>query len=186
MRAILQTALGLSIILLLPFGVCASQKAKKQTNKLKQRDCWATAMTQFEMNQCAGKELKEAEQEMHRILEKLLESSKSDAEAVENLRAAQAAWEKYRDADTEAWWPGDPRQYGSVHPMCRALHLARLTKERVAVLKDMVKFEEGNVCSSGVAVERSEAGGSGKERCKTLLSRFGATGAYSHGRTLAL
>jgi uncharacterized protein YecT (DUF1311 family) len=67
---------------------------------------------------------------------------------VAKLKEAQTAWLAFRDAHVRAFWPSDePRAYGSVHPMCVANELTRLTLARLSELRAMTSRVEGDVCA---------------------------------------
>lgn len=113
-------------------------------------DCLEKAQTQFEMNACAGDELAAADAELNRVYQAILEKYKDDSLFIEKLRAAQRAWLAYRDAELEAKFPPSDG-HGSVFPMCAAQHKAKLTRERVAKLREWLDgVEEGEVCAGSV------------------------------------
>lgn len=109
----------------------------------------AVAQTQTEMNQEAAARLRTAEAEMKRVIGELESKGKGESNALESLRNAQAAWEKYRDAQVHALWPSpDPIRYGSVNPMCVADTKAEMTRARTRELRATMNPAEGNACSS--------------------------------------
>jgi uncharacterized protein YecT (DUF1311 family) len=85
---------------------------------------------------------------MASLLSSLATKASGHSDARTKLNRAQAAWVSYRDAHIAALWPSkDPqRTYGSVHPMCLAMERTKLTTQRVAELRLMLKAEEGEVC----------------------------------------
>jgi uncharacterized protein YecT (DUF1311 family) len=120
-------------VLLVP-QICTAQQKKKP------KSCWDTALSQTEMNQCAGKELKVAETRMNALLKKL---------GIGPDDPAQKAWEAYRDAQLEAIYP-NPKEniddYGSVYPMCFAMLENTLVHGRIRDLKALTFGGEGDVC----------------------------------------
>ena len=109
----------------------------------------SAGQTQADMNEDANRDLRAAESEQRQILEQLRSMAHGKADALETLRAAQAAWEKYRDAQLRTLWPFPERTwYGSVHPMCVATQNAALTRARTRELRAMLKQPEGDVCNS--------------------------------------
>ncbi len=114
------------------------------------KSCLQTAMTQSELNQCAGVTYKEADKELNRVYKKIRELYKDDPVFLEKMKKAQLAWIKLRDADFEMMYPhhNEHRYYGSSFSMCSAMYTTKLTMERIAYLKTwLVGVEEGDVCS---------------------------------------
>lgn len=113
--------------------------------------CLNTAMTQPAMNSCARHELDKADAELNRIYRQLQARYNDDAAFVTQLRASQAAWIKFRDAQMKMKFPphpSEPYYYGSVFPMCSMLYVQRLTEDRTATLKEWLGGSaEGEVCS---------------------------------------
>lgn len=109
----------------------------------------AGAQTQLEMNQSAGADLESAEAKMNAAMTRLLALAADKPQSIAKLQRAQAAWRAFRDAHVAAYWPSDAPQsvYGSVHPMCVANELARLTEARAKELQSMLVREEGDVCA---------------------------------------
>jgi len=105
-------------------------------------------MTQRELNECGGAELRKADAELNRVYVALLERLKSDPVAIENLKASERAWIIFRDAHMKALHP-HPDTEGSVRPMCWALELTELTVQRTEMLKRMLGPADGDVCSYG-------------------------------------
>lgn len=105
-------------------------------------------LTQLGMNEAAGRELAAAEGEMVRALDALREKANGYPDSIAKLERAQSAWEDYREAQLDAEWPSDPREYGSVHSMCIAGRRTKLTEARTAELRAMLRHEEGEVCNS--------------------------------------
>ena len=71
----------------------------------------------------------------------------------DKLRNAQRAWLTFRDAELEAKFPFEDKQYhyGSVYPMCANLFLARRTQERIKHLREWLDgTEEGDTCAGSV------------------------------------
>ncbi|HYP52270.1 MAG TPA: lysozyme inhibitor LprI family protein [Pyrinomonadaceae bacterium] len=113
------------------------------------RDCYDTAQTQAAMNQCAAKELEQADAELNRVYRQLLEANKEDRLFVEKMTQAERAWVAFRDAQMDALYPpvdNPPASYGSVFPMCYGRAKAKLTRERTQQLKAMLDVREGDVC----------------------------------------
>ena len=115
----------------------------------------ATRQTQLQLNQEACAEYKKADAEMNGVYRRINKEYSRDVAFIAALKKAQLAWIRYRDADMQSVFPGDPSQYGSIHPMCQCVRLSETTKERTRVLSKWVDgVEEGDVCAGSVKVKR--------------------------------
>lgn len=125
----------------------------EQPNKRTFRDCDKNASTQADLNECAGNDLKVADDDLNATYQQLLKKAGGDAVALRKIKTAQRAWVAFRDAQIEAFYPAEDKQkeYGSVFPMCADLLIADLTRERTKMLKEMLHSVEGDVCTSGVS-----------------------------------
>lgn len=130
---------------------CVSQVSEAQQRK-KPKSCWDTALTQREINECAGKELRATEARLTALLKNL---------GIGPEDPAQKAWEAYRDAQIEAIYP-DPEknivEYGSVYPMCFSLLKAKLAEGRIRDLKVLTTSGEGDVCHGLKPVSQRQDG----------------------------
>lgn len=131
-------------------GLCHAQSEKTPIEKC------GNLHTQAEMNDCAASEAKRANDALNEAYKKLLSKVKESKIATQKLVAAEKAWIVFRDAELAAEWPVAEGEnpsllYGSVHPLCYYNELATMTWERVKTLKDLLRNEEGDVCSSGLA-----------------------------------
>jgi uncharacterized protein YecT (DUF1311 family) len=104
----IKTSIMLILVLLL-FGISVAGQ------KQKDHPC-SNAQSQVEMNQCAGETYKTADTELNQVYRKLV--AMLDAEEKAQLKAAQTAWLKYRDANCE--FVGDQFKGGSIRPMIYA------------------------------------------------------------------
>jgi uncharacterized protein YecT (DUF1311 family) len=93
----------------------------------------------MDLNECASKELKQAETRLAALLKKL---------GVDSNSPEEQAWEAYRDAQLKAIYPpvADERaEYGSIYPMCLVTLKRKLTESRIRDLK-MLTTTEGDAC----------------------------------------
>lgn len=95
----------------------------------------ANPQTQFEMNQCAGKEYQAADAVLNQVYQKLV--AMLDDEQKAQLKDAQNAWLKYRDAHCD--FVADQFKGGSMRPMIAAMCLADVTKNRTTELRGQIK-----------------------------------------------
>ena len=102
------------------------------------KDPCADAQSQTEMNMCWGKEYKAADAQLNAVYRQF--TSKLSAEETAQLRAAQLAWLKYRDANCE--FVADQYKGGSIRPMIAAMCLADVTNTRTSELKAQMKERE--------------------------------------------
>src|SRR6267142_215159 len=93
------------------------------------------ANTQTEMNICAGKEYKAADATLNRVYQQLVAMLEPEEKA--QLKEAQTAWIKYRDANCE--FVADQYKGGSIRPMIHGLCLAGVTSNRTSELKAQIK-----------------------------------------------
>jgi len=117
------------LVLFLLVCVTASGQRKKKS------DPCANPVTQFEMNQCAGKAYRAADETMNQVYRKLVAMLDEDEKA--KLKEAQVAWLKYRDTNCE--FVGDQYAGGSIRPLIEATCLADMTKGRTTELKSQIK-----------------------------------------------
>jgi uncharacterized protein YecT (DUF1311 family) len=117
------------------------------------KNCIETAMTQLEMNKCAGIGYKEADAELNRVYNLIRTIYQDDTVFLSKLKNAQRTWIELRDADFELQFPhaDEPGYYGSVFPTCENGFKTQITLQRVEFLKRwLVGSEEGEVCSGSI------------------------------------
>jgi uncharacterized protein YecT (DUF1311 family) len=117
------------LILLLAGSANVSGQRKKKTGPC------ANPQTQFEMNQCAGKEYQAADAVLNQVYQKLV--AMLDDEQKAQLKEAENAWLKYRDAHCD--FVADQFKGGSMRPMIAAMCLADVTKNRTTELRAQIK-----------------------------------------------
>lgn len=101
----------------------------------KKADPCAGASTQFDLNECWGREYKAADATLNQVYRQLV--SKLDDEEKAQLKAVESAWLKYRDANCE--FVADEYKGGTMRPMAYAICLTDMTKNRVGELRIQVK-----------------------------------------------
>ena len=112
----------------------ANSFAQNRDNK----DPCADAQSQAEMNMCWGKEYKAADAKMNKTYQEFM--SKLDESEKMQLKNAQLAWLKYRDANCD--FVADQYKGGTMRPMIAAICLADVTNARVNELKSQIKDRE--------------------------------------------
>ena len=120
-----------SMFLLLVFLLAAGSASGQGTKKAPCSD----ANTQAEMNICAGKEYKTADASLNRVYQQLV--AMLDTAEKDQLKEAQTAWIKYRDANCD--FVGDQYKGGSIRPMIYGLCLADVTRNRTTELRAQIK-----------------------------------------------
>jgi uncharacterized protein YecT (DUF1311 family) len=104
----------------------------------KKPDPCANAQTQLEMNMCWGKEYQAADAQLNAVYKQF--TSKLNPEETAQLKTAQLAWIKFRDANCE--FVADKYKGGSIRPMIAAMCLAEVTSTRTSELKAQMKDRE--------------------------------------------
>ncbi len=117
------------LLLSLLLGGAASGQGKKKI------DPCANALTQSEMNQCAGKAFRAADATMNQVYRKLV--SLLDEEEKPQLTEAQTAWLRYRDTNCE--FVADQYKGGSIRSLIQATCLGDMTKRRTVELKTQIR-----------------------------------------------
>jgi len=93
------------------------------------------AQTQAEMNICAGNEYKKADAALNKTYQQLAAMLNDEEKA--QLKTAESAWLKYRDANCE--FVADQYKGGSMRPMIAGFCLADVTNNRTTELKNQIK-----------------------------------------------
>ena len=110
------------------FGQASSQGTVKT-------DPCAEAQNQADMNNCYVSEYKKADAKLNQVYRQLV--SMLDDEEKSQLKEAQLAWLKYRDANCD--FVGDQYKGGSLRPTIHAICLARVTSDRSTELKTQIE-----------------------------------------------
>ena len=118
---------------LLTLVLCGAVFAQDQ-----KKDPCANAQTQLEMNMCWGNQYKVADAELNAAYREF--AAKLNAEETAQLKAAQLAWIKFRDANCE--FVADAYKGGTIRPMIAAMCLADVTSARTSELKAQMKERE--------------------------------------------
>ena len=107
--------------------------------------CSNGAKTQAEMNECASAEASRADKELNQVYVEVLAKAASVPESAAKVKAAEQAWIAFRDAYIEATYPAKDKatEYGSMYPLEVELLRAKLTRQQIAALKDMLKKHGG-------------------------------------------
>lgn len=119
-------------------GVCNAQYSPQY------RACSKRANTQHEMHICANEEAKRVDDELNRVYKLLLSKVGDNPLATAKIKTAQKAWITYRDAYIEAMYPANDKQaeYGSIFPMEVDLQIAKLTRQQIDALKDILRHND--------------------------------------------
>jgi uncharacterized protein YecT (DUF1311 family) len=104
------------------------------------KNCADKAQTQFELDKCASDDAERADQALNTAYRGFLAKIAGDSLAIEKLKAAEAAWIRYRDAYIEAVYPARDKQlaYGTEYPMDVDLLRAKITREHLAAISDLI------------------------------------------------
>ncbi|MGQ0762251.1 MAG: lysozyme inhibitor LprI family protein [Acidobacteriota bacterium] len=118
-------------LLVLTLGTTALAQDQK-------KDPCAEAQTQLEMNMCWGNQYKAADTQLNAVYREF--ASKLSPEETAQLKAAQLAWLKFRDANCE--FVADIYKGGTIRPMMAGMCLAHVTSARTSELKAQMKERE--------------------------------------------
>jgi len=124
----MKSLIAFLLVCLLAGGPTLAQK------KSKSAPC-ANASSQADMNDCAGREYKAADATLNQVYRQLV--SMLDDEEKLQLKEAQTAWLKYRDANCE--FVGGQYKGGTMRPMVHAMCLADMTRSRTSELRTQIK-----------------------------------------------
>src|SRR5215471_17569529 len=119
--------ISLLIALMLMSVTSAGQKPKPKPCE--------DAQSQAEMTICAGNEYKKADAQLNKTYQELV--AMLDDEDKAELKTAETAWIKYRDAHCQ--FASDQYRGGSIRPMIEAICLTDVTTNRTTELKNQIK-----------------------------------------------
>ena len=108
-----------------------------------QADDCANASTQSAMNECAGKQYKQADSQLNALYKQINSRLQDSPDSKKRLVSAQRAWVAFRDA--ECSFAASGVEGGSVYPMIYSGCLAELTEKRVAAFKNYLDCQEGDL-----------------------------------------
>ena len=112
----------------------AAMSISVSAQKPKPKPC-EDAQTQADMNICWGNEYKKADATLNKTYQQL--AAMLEDEEKGQLKNAENAWLKYRDANCE--FVADQYKGGSIRPMIAAICLADVTNNRTTELKNQIK-----------------------------------------------
>jgi uncharacterized protein YecT (DUF1311 family) len=103
--------------------------------------CNNGAETQAEMNACASAEAERADDELNHVYAQVLVEAAGVTDAIPKVKTAERAWIGFRDAYIEASYPAKDKaaEYGSMYALDVELLRAKLTRQQIAALKDLLK-----------------------------------------------
>src|SRR5256885_10303883 len=120
----MKSLIAFLLVCLLAGGPTLAQK------KSKSAPC-ANASSQADMNDCWGREYKAADATLNQVYRQLV--ALTDDEEKSQLKEAQRAWLKYRDANCD--FVADQYKGGTMRPMIYAICLEDMTRNRTAELR---------------------------------------------------
>lgn len=83
----------------------------------------------------AFKEFKQADENLNKVYEQILNKHKDDSVFIEKFTKTQSIWLEFRNAEIEAIFPSqDKKVYGSLYPLAYAQEKTRLTLVRAKEL----------------------------------------------------
>ncbi len=99
-------------------------------------NCFNSAKTQLELDQCAGIDLGNSKASFDALYNKLLSIYANNTSFTKKLKISQSAWVEFTQMQLLMKYPhsGEQNYYGSVYPMCGAEYLSSLYSQRVQSL----------------------------------------------------
>lgn len=101
--------------------------------------CARGARTEPAMNQCADDEMVRTDAKRKRLYAEILSRAARFRGAVPKIRASETAWLGYEHAYLLALYPGNPRMYGTMHPIDVFLDLAGLIRSHIRELQHLLR-----------------------------------------------
>jgi uncharacterized protein YecT (DUF1311 family) len=101
----------------------------------KKVDPCARAQSQADMNDCWGREYRSVDATLNQVYRQLVAMLNDEERS--QLKEAQTAWLKYRDANCE--FVADQYKGGTMRPMVHAICLGDMTRNRTAELRTQIK-----------------------------------------------
>ena len=100
--------------------------------------------TQAELNQCSQQEYEQADAALNAEWKKLLKVLDGQDAALREVRNAQRAWIRFRDAEVASHFPVDAGEdvrtmYGSMYPMSYNGVMTTLTRQRTEQLRARIE-----------------------------------------------
>ena len=123
------------MLVILISGTCGAQESKIYLA------CNSRAKTQYDLNACANDEARRVDEELNRIYKRVLSTAADDPVATAKIKSAETAWMAYRDAYLEAMYPANDKraEYGSIFPMEIDLLGAKITRQQIDALRNLLK-----------------------------------------------
>ncbi|MEI6575820.1 MAG: lysozyme inhibitor LprI family protein [Bacteroidota bacterium] len=113
---------------------------------------YSFAQTQSKLNKDASESYNKADKELNKLYKKILLEYQADTMFIQNLKISQRIWISFRDAEVKMKFPErEPGYYGTIHPLCIANYMEKLTRNRIATLKLWIDgIQEGDPCSGTI------------------------------------
>lgn len=110
------------------------------------------AQSQWDMTMESDREFKKADKELNIVYQKILTKYVKNTEFIKALRESERIWVKFRSAELNMRFPRtNKKDYGSVLPMCVNGLAEKITRKRIAELKEWLKpQEDGDVCTGSI------------------------------------
>ncbi len=124
----------LSFIMLIVFTVMSGLAEPQKT-----RNPCANAQTTVEMRDCAGREYKDADDELNRVYRQLMAKFGNDEGHQTALKTAQQAWIKYRDTNCD--FACYLNRGGTIEPVVRHNCMSSMTVSRMKELREYLEAD---------------------------------------------
>lgn len=119
------------------------------------KNCASSAGTEWEYKKCIAKRFEQADQKLNKVYNKIREVYKEEKSFLRELKEAQLAWIKLRDANIAMQYPpsNNSNEYGSVVGSCYLSLMEQYTIERINFLEQWLIGSHKDVCSGSIMDE---------------------------------
>lgn len=124
----------LSFAMLIVFAALGDPAEPQKT-----QDPCANPQTTAEMRDCAGREYKQADDELNKVYRQLMARIGNDEGRKTALRTAQQAWIKYRDANCD--FASYLTRGGTIEPVVRYNCMTGMTVSRMKELREYLEAD---------------------------------------------
>ena len=156
----MRTAVSLLVLSLAVAAATAANAPASPGQTAADIGCGRPGLDDATQARCAQLDLAQAKQEMGDAYNEVLKRYGADTAFIAKLKASQAAWSAYFDAEMAALYP-DPRgvaAYGSSYPSCNAGAAAYLIERRTQELRRWLEgAEEGDVCAGSIHTKDADS-----------------------------
>ena len=141
------------------------------------KSCEEQSLSQSGMDECYLKNLRDTESRMNNMLDQIIKKNFEEPLFIDKFKAAQKAWEIFRDAELLAIYPHANDDdvylyYGRVYIMCYYIERTELTLNRIKQLNQWVEgVHEEDVCVGSRSLKQSKKIGKTNNKIKKPIHK---------------